>query len=89
MAVNQQSPEMHQHQDTTTTMTVARCDGRLLSAEDVLGLRTSGKLPAHTMPLLLSGWLGLLLILSSPIAGLFTLFAAPLLLTHVTAARHA
>lgn len=60
--------------------------GRVLSTAEVLGLPGEPPAPRRAVPLLLSAWIGLLLVASNPWAGLATLFAAPLLLAYIN--RH-
>ena len=62
------------------------CQGRVLSTAEVLGLPGEPPRRRRAVPLLLSAWIGLLLIASDPLAGLATLFAAPLLLAYIN--RH-
>lgn len=62
------------------------CQGRVLSTAEVLGLPGEQPQSRRAVPLLLSAWIGLLLIASNPLAGLATLLAAPLLLAYIN--RH-
>lgn len=70
-------------QPAATTTPVVLCHGRVLSTAEVLGLPGEPPLRRRAVPLLLSAWLGFLLIASNPMAGLATLFAAPLVLAYI------
>lgn len=67
-------------QEATTVSPVVICQGRALSADEVLGL-SGAPAPRRALTLVLSGWIGLLLVASDPLAGIATLFAAPIVLS--------
>lgn len=73
-------------QPAATNAPAVLCQGRVLSTAEVLGLPGEPPRRRRAVPLLLSAWIGLLLIASDPLAGLATLFAAPLLLAYIN--RH-
>jgi hypothetical protein len=58
-------------------------NGRALSAAETLGVSAPPASWRRNLPLLLSGWLGLLLMVSDPLVGLLTVVAAPLVLTRI------
>ena len=65
---------------TSTGTPAVFCQGRALSSAEVLGLR-GARLPFRcAFPLLITAWIGLLLVVSNPLVSLATIFAAPLLL---------
>jgi hypothetical protein len=76
-------------QPAATAAPVVLCQGRVLSAAEVLGLPGKPPLRRRAVPLLLSAWIGLLLVASDPLAGLATLFAAPLLLAYINRQQRA
>lgn len=65
------------------------CQGRVLSNAEILGLAGQPTQPRRAVPMLISAWIGLLLVASNPLAGLATLFAAPLLLAYINRNQHA
>lgn len=58
-------------------------NGRALSSAETLGISAPRASWRRALPLMLSGWLGLLLIVSDPLIGLLTVIAAPLVLTRI------
>ena len=56
------------------------CQGRELSSAEVLGLPVTGSPHRRALPLLITGWIGLILIASDPLVSILTLFVAPALL---------
>ena len=73
-----------EHSSTTTLQSTPTpavfCQGRALSSAEVLGLQ-GARLPFRcAFPLLITAWIGLLLVVSNPLVSLATIFAAPLLL---------
>jgi hypothetical protein len=76
-------------QSAATNAPAVLCQGRVLSTAEILGLPVEPQRPRRAVPLLLSAWIGLLLVASNPMAGLATLFAAPLLLAYINRHQHA
>jgi hypothetical protein len=60
-------------------------EGRVLTSEEVLGLSQPSLSWRKAIPLLLFGWLGLLVILANPLLGVMTTIAAPVFLARITA----
>ncbi|NMA97650.1 MAG: hypothetical protein GX970_05995 [Phyllobacteriaceae bacterium] len=63
-------------------------NGRALSTAETLSANTPPASLRRALPWLLAGWLGLLLNISDPLAGLLTLVAAPLLMMRLASQRH-
>ena len=63
--------------------------GRVLSTAEILGLAAEPPQTRRALPLVLSAWIGLLLVVSDPLAGIATLFAAPVLLAYINRRQQA
>lgn len=73
---------MKQLQQTDTAAPSILYRGRALTQAEILGF-AGGSQPLHrAAPVVLSGWLGFLLVLCNPIAGVAALVAAPLVSSH-------
>lgn len=77
----------HQPVDTSAASILYR--GRVLSQAEILGFSGGAQPLHHALPVLASGWLGLVLVLCNPIAGIAALFAAPLLQSHFDRSQRA
>jgi hypothetical protein len=76
-------------QPTADAAPVVLCQGRVLSTAEILGLAAEPPQTRRALPLVLSAWIGLLLVVSDPLAGIVTLFAAPLLLAYINRRQQA
>lgn len=79
---------MHNQPAETAKQTqVVFHDGRALTSEEALGVDQPAQSWRKAFPLLLSGWLGLLLVIADPVFGVITMVAAPMILARMTSAQ--